>query len=306
MEDVQPSEEQPGPSSRGEESGVLAKLKAKMESLETSFAGKIHSLQTDLAHTKQTYSTALTKVVKRMKRLEEKIQRMKARRKANIIDLETESDHDEEEQGRNILEDLNQEGFETHSETQVPPHPDLKGRTTDAQKKSSDTQESTRVQDQVEFWDAAKFLAESAKKKAPPEVKEFYSRKTKKNDDSTPKKGDTASKDSGTATIKKEFVEVTPRRKGKEKMVEQEIETPKRTRLQKAQEAAGLAEAIRLQELEDEEAQRRAEQERLDFEAAMEYQSYESPVRDVEVNWEDPKLQEFLIKKNRPKPITVA
>ena len=44
----------------------------------------------------------MTKVVQRMKKLEEKIKRMKERRRTNIVD--SDSDQDEEEQGRNLLE----------------------------------------------------------------------------------------------------------------------------------------------------------------------------------------------------------
>ena len=72
--------------------------------------------------------------------------------------------------------------------------------------------------------------------------------------------------------------------------------TPARTRRQKAEEQAGLDEALRLQEEELAEAQRRAEEERLKFEVAMEFQSQESPVKEsVEIDWNDPKVQKFML-----------
>ena len=87
-------------------------------------------------------------------------------------------------------------------------------------------------------------------------------------------------------------------------MTEEEIVTPVRTRRQKAEEEAGLAEALRVQEEELAEAQRRAEEERLNFEAAMEYQSQESPARETEIDWSDPKVQKYHAMKN--KPVTIA
>ena len=236
-----------------------------------------------------------------MKKLEEKMKQMKAKRRANIIN--SESDQDEEEQGRNLLEDLDLQGFETHTETQVPPHPDPQGKT-------SDTQESESVQDRVEALNAAKILAESAKKKTP-EGKIIYSRKAKKDSakkgiDTSPQKVDTVRKDVGTATTESVTAEVTPRRKGKEQMIEEESVTPVRTIRQKAEEEAGLAEALRLQEEELAEAERKAEEERLNFEAAMEYQAQESPVRETEIDWEDPQVQKYHAQKNKPKSVTVA
>ena len=124
---------------------------------------------------------------------------------------------------------------------------------------------------------ATKILAESAKKRTP-EGKKTYTRRAKKDSakkgtEFTPKVVDTASHDIGTATTTSGTAEVTPRRKGKEKMIEEESVTPVRTRRQKAEEAAGLAEALRLQEEELAEAERKAEEERLNFEAALEFQS---------------------------------
>ena len=88
----------------------------------------------------------------------------------------------------------------------------------------------------MEALNAAKILTESAKK-GTPKGKKIYSRRTKK--DST-KKGtesitqvvDTVVQDVGTATTASETTEVTPRRKGKEKVVEEEVVTPARTRRQ--------------------------------------------------------------------------
>ena len=47
--------------------------------------------------------------------IEEKMKRMKEIRRTNIVD--SESDQDAEEQGRKELEDIDLQGFETHSET---------------------------------------------------------------------------------------------------------------------------------------------------------------------------------------------
>ena len=68
--------------------------------------------------------------------------------------VESESDQDEEEQERNLLQDLEFEAFET----QVPPHLDSQGR-------SGDIQESEPVEEQMDALNAAKILAESAEKR---------------------------------------------------------------------------------------------------------------------------------------------
>ena len=77
---------------------------------------------------------------------------MKARRRANVVD--TDNDQDAEEQGRNLLEDLDFKAFET----QVPPHLDSQGRLGDAQGSES-------VEEQMDILSTAKTLAEFARKR---------------------------------------------------------------------------------------------------------------------------------------------
>ena len=79
---------------------------------------RVTSLESELTHTEKTYGTALTRVIKRMKKLEQKVKTIKARRRTNLVD--SESDQDAEEQGRNLLQDLDLEAFEA----QVPLHLD--------------------------------------------------------------------------------------------------------------------------------------------------------------------------------------
>ena len=148
---------------------------------------------------------------------------MKARRKARVV--LSEDEQAEEEHGRNLMQDLN-------FKAQVPPH-------LEAQEKISDVQISELVEEQIDALSAAKILAESAKKRRNTEGIKIYTRKGKK--------VSTASREIGTASV-------AAKDKGKEKVVEEEIQAPTKTKKQIAQEQAGFKEVMRLQDIKDEEA----------------------------------------------------
>ncbi|GJY00884.1 hypothetical protein Tco_0359036 [Tanacetum coccineum] len=67
----------------------------------TSLSNMVEGLESELKQTKQTYSTALTKLILRVKKLEQKVKTTKARRRTRIVLLEDEEDvEDSSKQGR--------------------------------------------------------------------------------------------------------------------------------------------------------------------------------------------------------------
>ncbi|GJY08386.1 hypothetical protein Tco_0375440 [Tanacetum coccineum] len=69
----------------------------------TSLSKKVGALENELQQTKKTYSTAITKLILRVKKLEQKVKTTKARRRARIVLLEDEEDvEDYSKQGRKI------------------------------------------------------------------------------------------------------------------------------------------------------------------------------------------------------------
>ncbi|GKC27631.1 hypothetical protein Tco_1034925 [Tanacetum coccineum] len=74
-----------------------------MTDLCTFLSKKVEGLESELKQTKQTYSTALTKLILRVKKLEQKVKTAKARRRARIVLSEDEDDvEDSSKQGRKI------------------------------------------------------------------------------------------------------------------------------------------------------------------------------------------------------------
>ncbi|GKC31792.1 hypothetical protein Tco_1039086 [Tanacetum coccineum] len=71
----------------------------------TTFSKKVDSLETDLNQTNLTYGAAYTKLIKKVKKLENKVKSSQARRKARIIVSDDEDDlEDPSKQGRKIDE----------------------------------------------------------------------------------------------------------------------------------------------------------------------------------------------------------
>ncbi|GKD55242.1 hypothetical protein Tco_1288629 [Tanacetum coccineum] len=75
--------------------------------LYTSLSNKVESLESELKQTKQTYHVALTKLVKRVKNLEQTIKISQARRRAKVVIFDAEEDEeDPSKQGRSLIEEL--------------------------------------------------------------------------------------------------------------------------------------------------------------------------------------------------------
>ncbi|GJR75720.1 hypothetical protein Tco_0088085 [Tanacetum coccineum] len=71
----------------------------------TSLSKKVEGLESELKQTKQTYSTALTKLILRVKKLEQILMANKSRRRARVVESDNEEDlEDPSKQGRKIIE----------------------------------------------------------------------------------------------------------------------------------------------------------------------------------------------------------
>ncbi|GJT73302.1 putative ribonuclease H-like domain-containing protein [Tanacetum coccineum] len=75
----------------------------------TKLSNKVDNLETELKQTKQTYSAALTKIIKKVKKLEQNVKTSQARRRAKIVvSDDEESSEDPSKQGR-MIEDIDQD-----------------------------------------------------------------------------------------------------------------------------------------------------------------------------------------------------
>ncbi|GJV09476.1 hypothetical protein Tco_1347132 [Tanacetum coccineum] len=112
----------------------------------TKLSNKVDSLETKLKQTKQTYSAALTKLIKKVKKLEQTVKTSQARRRAKIVvSDDEESSEDPSKQGR-MIEDIDQDaGISLVTPTKV-------------------SSQEDQSKDQLGVLSAAKVLADAAKK----------------------------------------------------------------------------------------------------------------------------------------------
>ncbi|GJW12170.1 hypothetical protein Tco_1577997 [Tanacetum coccineum] len=112
----------------------------------TKLSNKVDSLETELKQTKQTYGAALTKLIKKVKKLEQTVKTSQARRRAKIVVLDDEeSSNDTSKQGR-MIEDIDQDaGISLVTLTKV-------------------SSQEDQSKDQLGVLSAAKVLVDTAKK----------------------------------------------------------------------------------------------------------------------------------------------
>ncbi|GKC08009.1 hypothetical protein Tco_0999619 [Tanacetum coccineum] len=112
----------------------------------TKLSNKVDSLETELKQTKQTYGAALTKLIKKVKKLEQTVKTSQARRRAKIVvSDDEESLEDPSKQGR-MIEDIDQDaGISLVTPTKV-------------------SSQEDQSEDQLGVLSAAKVLADAAKK----------------------------------------------------------------------------------------------------------------------------------------------
>ncbi|GJX33640.1 hypothetical protein Tco_0243495 [Tanacetum coccineum] len=112
----------------------------------TKLSNKVDSLETELKQTKQTYGAALTKLIKKVKKLGQTIKISQDRRRAKIVVLDDEESlEDTSKQGR-MIEDIDQDsGISLVTPTKV-------------------SSQEDQSEDQLGVLSAAKVLADAAKK----------------------------------------------------------------------------------------------------------------------------------------------
>ncbi|GJX70965.1 putative ribonuclease H-like domain-containing protein [Tanacetum coccineum] len=100
----------------------------ELTNLCTSLSKKVESLESELKQTKQTYHVALTKLIKRVKKLEQTIKISQAKRRAKVVISDAEENkEDPSKQGRSLTEELDLDA----RISLVPPHAADQGRIDD-------------------------------------------------------------------------------------------------------------------------------------------------------------------------------
>nr|GEV61241.1 hypothetical protein [Tanacetum cinerariifolium] len=142
----------------------------------TSLSTKVQSLENELQQTKKVYTSALTKLILRVKKLERIVNTSKARRKARIVISEDEDAEDPSKQRRSLIEELDMDV----DISLVPPHAADQGRKTD------DTQVSGQPDDQLGVFSAAKVLVDAAEQgRSVGNVQTYTRQRTRLNTSST-------------------------------------------------------------------------------------------------------------------------
>ncbi|GJS30145.1 hypothetical protein Tco_0490765 [Tanacetum coccineum] len=123
--------------------------------LVTKLKDRVKVLETDLPQTKKTYSTALTKLILRVKKLENTVKSGKAKRRARIVISEDkDAAEDSSKHGRILIEELDMDA----GISLVPPHAADEGR-------NDDIQVSDQPTEQLGVFSAATALADAAKRR---------------------------------------------------------------------------------------------------------------------------------------------
>ncbi|GJU41494.1 hypothetical protein Tco_1194451 [Tanacetum coccineum] len=112
----------------------------------TTLSNKVDILETELKQTKQTYGAALTKLIKKVKKLEQTVKTSQARRRAKIVVLDDEESSEETSKQGRMIEDIDQ---------------DARISLVTPTKVSSQEDQS---EDQLGVLSAAKVLADASKK----------------------------------------------------------------------------------------------------------------------------------------------
>ncbi|GJX93082.1 hypothetical protein Tco_0347668 [Tanacetum coccineum] len=258
-------------------------------------ADRVEVLENDLQQTKKVYSSAFTKLILRVKKLEKKVKTNKARRRARIVISEDEdAKEDSSKQGRKISEIDKDPTISL-----VQPEQDMEydfdvstaeGFTTSSVPITTAKLEISTTNILVSTAGAAVTTASaSISTVSPPRVS-------------------TAEDISGAETLV--YIRMSASKdKGKAIMTEPEPEQTT-TKLQQRQERAGFEAAIRLQEQFDEEERQRLarqEEEKYDLEKALELQKQLDEREEVvakvnqahDIDWSDPAVLRYQAVQNR-------
>ncbi|GKF51427.1 hypothetical protein Tco_0147894 [Tanacetum coccineum] len=149
----------------GRDAGSLSLI--ELTDLYTSLSKKVESLESELKQTKQTYNVALTKLIKRVKKLEQTIKISQARRRAKvIISDDEEAEEDPSNQGRSLIEELDLDA----RISLVPPHAEDQGR-------FDETHISDLPEELLGVFSAATTLADATRRRRSVENVQTYIRR---------------------------------------------------------------------------------------------------------------------------------
>ncbi|GJR65929.1 putative ribonuclease H-like domain-containing protein [Tanacetum coccineum] len=114
--------------------------------LVTQLTNKVGGLENELKNTKKVYGTAITKLAKRVKKLEMQVKTGKASRRTKIVLSEDEAvEEDSSKQGRSLIEELDMDA----DISLVPPHAEIQEKISDETEVLLEEEEATEiVQDQ--------------------------------------------------------------------------------------------------------------------------------------------------------------
>ncbi|GJY76787.1 hypothetical protein Tco_0481903 [Tanacetum coccineum] len=253
----------------------------ELTDLYTSLSKKVEGLESKLKLTKQTYSTALTKLILRVKKLEHIVKASKSRRRARVVESDDEEDlEDPYKQGRSLIKELDIDDVISL----VPPHAVDEGR-------NDDTQIYDLLAEQLGVFSAATAVADAAKRRRSVETTQTYARRRR-----------SVSIGSGRVSTARRTVSIADvstaselgsvasvKAKDKGKAIMQESEPPKKVKK-------------RVQ------VQIKQEQERINFEAALELQKQldereevaAEPTQAQKIDWSDPAVLRYHAQLNRP------
>ncbi|GJR78962.1 ribonuclease H-like domain-containing protein, partial [Tanacetum coccineum] len=227
----------------------------------TSLSKKVESLESELKQTKQTYSIALTKLIQRVKKLEQTIKTSQARRRAKVVISDAEQDkEDSSKQERSLIEELDIDA----GISLVPQHVADQGR-------FDDTQVSDQPEEQLAIFSVAKVLADAAEQRRDFEKVQTY-----------PGRRRAVSTSSGGVNTATELVSTASiKAKDKGKAIIRESEPPKKIK-KRVQVQMSIDEELAQKVHEEEQARfnveheakfkAEQEQERLDHETAIKIQ----------------------------------
>ncbi|GJZ44510.1 hypothetical protein Tco_0591765, partial [Tanacetum coccineum] len=110
--------------------------------LVTQLTNKVGSLENKLKNTKKVYGSAITKLVKRVKKLEKQVKIGKARRRTKIVHLEDEVvEEDSSKQGRSLIEELDMDV----DISLVPPHAEIQEKASNETEVLLEEEEATEI-----------------------------------------------------------------------------------------------------------------------------------------------------------------
>ncbi|GJY37312.1 hypothetical protein Tco_0422690 [Tanacetum coccineum] len=257
---------------------------------------RIDGLEKDLQQTKKTYSTAITKLVLRVKKLDYKLKSGKARRKANIVLSDDEEIvEDSSKQGRKISqidEDLTISLVQDEGISWIPQEEEVYEKPSDETEVIVQEETPTKIIEEHGSGEKGKMEISTA---SPPKVAKvstavphMYTRRS--------------AKDKGKAIMEEP---ATPKKVKKRTQVQlsmdeelaRKIEEEERNRFNAEQEARTLQ-----------------EEERLNLEAARELQRQldqrqevpTQPTQSQGIDWNDPSVLRYHALKNRPVSIAQA